>query len=424
MQIPWLFAEPMTTQLEWKARYHGFLHINSLQLAKLRKARDENRGTKTGRRRIALQLQACEQHRRQVSDILAPADLDGIDWPADATDLLSGKLPRAQGLASYTDNIFRDWAWNNGENEILYAIVERMLAATERKHVGSILTLGGGAGRLPYDLHRQLAPELSVVVDLNPLLVHVAATVTQGNALSLYEFPIAPLDADSFAVLQECRAPVPLSDAPLYFILADAINPPFAPASFDTVVTPWLIDILPQDLRVLIPRINHCLAKGGVWVNTGSLSFAHDDVAARYSQDEVLELLEENGFEVVYAEREKMPYLQSPYSAYGRIENVFSFAARKVRSVDAPERSSYVPEWILDTSLPVPASTEAVVHSSNHLLQAQVMTAIDGKHTIRQIARSIARQYGLGKRETTQAVRRILLELWEQNASGKQQTGL
>ena len=126
-RIPWLFAEPMTTQLEWKARYHGFLHVNSLQLAKLRKARDEGRGTKTGRRRIDLQLQACERHRRQVSDILAPAELDGIDWPSDAANLLSGKLPRTQGLANYLDNIFRDWAWNNGENEILFATVERIL---------------------------------------------------------------------------------------------------------------------------------------------------------------------------------------------------------------------------------------------------------------------------------------------------------
>ena len=72
----------------------------------------------------------------------------------------------------------------------------------------------------------------------------------------------------------------------------------------------------------------------------------------------------------------------------------------------------------------MPAATENAVSSSNHLLKAQVLASVDGKHTIRQIGRIIARQYGLGKRETIHAVTRILIEAWEQSSMGELEKGL
>lgn len=418
VDIPWLFADPLNTRLEWTARYNGFLHANSVELERLRKAREDQHISNSGRRRISSLLQAREQHRKQVAEILAPLQLDGINWPADATDLLKSKLPKNQGLSSYTSNIFRDWAWDNGENEALLDAIDSVLNATHRDSIGATLTLGAGACRLPYDMHRRYAPDLSVALDLNPLLLHIAANVIQGHAVPLYEFPIAPMSEVDFAVLQECKAPASLDDQNFHYLLADAQNPPFTSASFDTVVTPWLIDIIPQNLRSFMPQINRVLKRGGVWVNSGSLAFFHRDESWCYSEEEVLELLEENGFEILLAERRTVPYLQSPHSAHGRTEKIFSFSAQKIKDVDAPARQSYLPQWILNTSMPVPPSTESAIGSSNHLLTAQVLAAIDGKRTINQIGRHLARQYGLGKAETIHAVRRILVDAWEESSSG------
>jgi len=417
-QIPWLFTDPTTTRLEWKARYHGILHENSMELERLRQARDEGRCSKVGRRRIADLLQARESHRNQISEILAPLELDNIDWPADSASLLQGKLPRSQGLSSYINNIFRDWAWNNGENDAMFAAVENVLSAVRKKSLGSVLTLGAGACRLPYEIHRRYSPELSVALDFNPLLLQIAAHVMQGNTIPLYEFPLAPLNAASFAVLQELSAPEILANDNFHFLLADASNPPFRDGCFDTVVTPWLIDIIPQDLKTFIPQVNRCLTEGGVWINTGSLAFFHENESWRYSEEEVLELLEQNGFDVVSAERQTVPYLQSPHSGYGRAEKIFSFSARKIDTVDVPPARAYLPGWILNTTLPVPSSTEAAVSSSHYLLKAQVLATIDGKRTIKQIGRILARQYGLGQRETIHAVQRILIDAWEQSGSG------
>lgn len=411
--IPWLFADPDKTRLQWKARYNGFLHGNSMDLERLRQARSVSKGRKLSRQRIDQLLQARERYRNQIVDLLAPLELERINWPADSTALLQSKLPKNQGLSSYTSNIFRDWAWDNGENDALLEAVARVMDADPRSDVGSVLTLGAGACRLPYDVHRRYEPRMSVALDMNPLLLQVASRVIQGETLPLYEFPIAPLNQSSYAVLQACAVPAAITDANFHVVLGDALNLPFAKESFDTIVTPWLIDIVPQDLRVFLPHINECLTDGGVWVNTGSLAFFHRDESWCYSEEEVVELLEESGFELLASERRTIPYLKSPHSAHGRTEDVFSFIARKLRAVDSPRRMPYLPDWVLDTSRPVPASNETAVRSSNHLLTAQILAAIDGKKTIARIGRMLARQYGLGTPETIHAVRQVLINVWE-----------
>jgi SAM-dependent methyltransferase len=412
--IPWLFADSRNARLQWKARYNGFLHRNSMELERLRKARAANSGRKMGRGRIKTLLKARESSRKEIVDLLAPLELERIDWPADSTGLLQSKLPRNQGLSSYTSNIFRDWAWDNGENDAQLEAVARVLDADPRDAIGSVLTLGAGAGRLAYDLHRRYTPASSVALDMNPLLLQIASRVIRGETLKLHEFPIAPLNHDSYAVLQECRAPEPLADDNFRFVLGDALDLPFPDASFDTIVTPWLIDIIPQDLRVFLPQLSQKLVNGGVWVNSGSLAFFHHEEAWCYSEEELLELLDECGFELLACERRSLAYLHSPHSAHGRTENILSFSARKVKTVDAPGRQDYLPDWVLDTSLPVPSSPETEIRSSNHLLSAQILAAIDGKRTIGQIGRMLARQYGLGTRETVHAVRQVLTNAWEE----------
>ena len=80
-------------------------------------------------------------------------------------------------------------------------------------------------------------------------------------------------------------------------MLADAHRPPFRHGAFDTVITPWLVDILPERFEALCARINALLAPGGRWLNFGSLSFHVPDAAARYSIEECVAVVEENGFD-------------------------------------------------------------------------------------------------------------------------------
>lgn len=418
--IPWLFPRPDAARLEWNARYRGFLQGNANDHNRLNRALANERLSVAGRQRLTNLLAARRGHRSQLAELLAPIPLDGEDLVPATTHALHAKLPRNQGLCSYVSNVFRDWAWDNGENAAALDAVEAVLGDDLNQVTGSILTLGGGGCRLPYDLHRRYRPRLSVALDFNPLLLLIACRVIQGQTIPLYEFPIAPFDGEANAVLQHCRAPAPLSadvNGEFRFVFGDATNPPFAPGSFDAVVTPWLIDIISEDLGDFIPTVNRLLPEGGLWVNTGSLAFFREDPCQCYSESETLALVERNGFEIVAVDRRTVPYLCSPHSAHGRTERLMSFTAKKHRNVAPNRRASRMPEWILDPTQPVPSTTDSVLASSSHLLLAQVLAAVDGKRSITAISKLVAREYDLTEQECMHAVQRILIDRWEDEST-------
>lgn len=412
--IPWLFEHPELNLLEWAARLNGFLHLNQQSQIKLKEAQKDKRLSKTGRSRITKLLESKIQQVTQVLEIISPIglqthDVEEINNPVNA---LQSKTPSIQGLTSYYDNIFRDWSWENGENEQMLAVVDNVIP--KNTNLGKVLTIGAGAGRLSYDIHHKYNPEYSILLDINPLLLLAGSMVIQGSSFELNEYPIAPNNKNSFFSAQVCKAPERVGEN-IYFMFADGMNPPVKDNSFDTVVTPWLIDVIPQNLRDYIPRINACIPIGGAWINTGSLAFSHKQESWCYSEEEVVELIEKNGFEIISSERSEINYMHSPLSAHGRMESVFSFYAKKVKDVVVPPKYDYLPNWIKTITMPIPKQYEHEIDSSQHLLRAQVLGAIDGQRSIEQIGELLAKQYSLSIPEATHAVRRILLENYENN---------
>ncbi len=383
--IPWLFEQPSINLLEWKARLNGFLHLNQQAQQRLKEAQKDKRLSKSGQKRINKLLNAKKQQISQILDLLSPLKFEHLNTELinDPLSALKSKTPKVQGLTSYYDNIFRDWAWDNGENEQMIDAVNNVLS--EHQQLGKVLTIGSGAGRLSYDLHQKYIPTCSVLLDINPLLMFAACQAIQGQPFSLNEFPIAPLNKDSFVKEQNCRAPEDINKN-IFFMFGDGMNPPVKERGFDTLVTPWLLDIIPQNLRDYIPRINSCLKEGGSWINTGSLAFFHKQQSWCYSEEEVIELIEKNGFEIVSTKRNTIRYMHSPLSAHGRTEAVFTFHAKKIKDAVVPTKYEYLPEWVRSTSKSIPKQYENEISSSEHLLQAQVLGAIDGDEALRKLA--------------------------------------
>jgi hypothetical protein len=136
-------------------------------------------------------------------------------------------------------------------------------------------------------------------MDFNPLLILVANQMAKGDRLSMYEFPIAPKSLEDDAVLRKLSAPERAGEN-FHLVLGDALRAPFAAGSFDTVVTPWLIDIITEDLPVFAARINRLLRNNGRWVNFGSLAFSDPGRARRYSPEETKAIVSESGFSDPY----------------------------------------------------------------------------------------------------------------------------
>ncbi len=410
--IPWLFPKPKQAQFGWRQRLLSCERGIDAVLAQLTNDLQSTELMPLSQQRLTRLYQGNQQLRDALQRYLAPLQLNA-DASAQCMQPWSDALPRAQGLLSYRNNLFRDWSWDNGEAEAMLDSVNRILSQDSRKELGRTLTLGAGSGRLSFDLHQQHHPECSILLDLNPLLTALAATIVAGEEASMPEFPIAPLHSDNVCRLQPCKLPHGQSPADdrLQFVLGDATAPPFAAQSFDTVITPWLLDILPLPLPDFLPVINELLPLGGRWVNTGSLAFSTERQSNAFCPDEVKALLGAAGFELQSFAQQTQQYLHSPLSAHGRTEQVYTFCARKVKPArqSTRQRQAGHPRWLTDPSTPIPIDPTFEVASAQHLLNAQVLGAIDGQRSLDELAELLGRKYQLNKGEAQAAIETILL---------------
>lgn len=413
--IPWLLADPEASLEEWRDRLHRLLLELQRQSQSIRAELDAGNLLTATRSRLKLLAQAYGDHARRLQALLAPLALERKQTSLETHLALRTRLPASQDLASYYVNLHRDWVWGEEENRASLDLVESVLDATP---LGKTVVLGAGAARLAYDLHRARRPECTVAVDINPLLILAAARVVSGDALSLYEFPIAPRGIDEHAILRELRAPAPVG-GDFHLLFADALRAPFAAERFDTVVTPWFIDIIPADLAELAPRINRLLKPGGRWINFGSLAFAHREQARCYSLEEALAVIARAGFATGAPREASIPYMRSPASRHSRIESVVTFAATKTGAAPPIAEFTTLPEWIVDGSRPVPLLQDFQMTAMATRIYAFVMGMIDGKRTLNDMAEVLAAQKLMTLEEARPAVRAFLIRMHEDSQSAR-----
>ena len=405
-----MFAEPQSALGEWRGRLQFSLQQFSHEIAGLDKELQNDDLRPLSRRRLERYKKAVESHKRSLQKILRPLEMQSLQGNYESYLALRTRLPSDQGINTYYANIHRDWCWGEDENRASLKQIRAVLH--DHAELGNVLVLGAGAGRLAYDIHTQLNCTSTVAMDFNPLLMLVAKAVTAGKSLSLYEFPIAPLALDDDAVLRKLSAPQ-VADDNFHLVLGDALRPPFPDQTFDTVVTPWLIDIISEDLPILSARINTLLKKNGRWVNFGSLAFAHLDRARRYSPEETKAIVAENGFSDPYVSQATIPYMSSPASRHGRQERVFSFSAYKERDVEKPDRHVALPDWIVTGKEPVPLTPSFRQQAMTTQIYSFIMSLIDGKRSIKDMAVILEKQKLMSKEEAEPAIRSFMTKMYD-----------
>ena len=408
--IPWMFAEPQATLGEWRGRLQFALQQLGHEIAGLEQELKDEQLHSLTRRRVERYKKALEYHRRALNKLLRPLELQALHGNYESYLALRTRLPADQGLNTYYANIHRDWAWGDEENQASLKQVRSVLH--DHAELGKVLVLGAGAGRLAYDVHRDLNCETTVAMDFNPLLMLVLQAVTRGEKLKLYEFPMAPLALEDDAVLRKLTAPEIVDDA-FQLVLGDALRAPFPDETFDTIITPWLIDIISDDLPVLAARINNLLVGNGRWVNFGSLAFAATQRARRYSPEEAKAIIAESGFSDPYVSQNTIPYMCSPASRHGRREKVFSFSAYKERKVEKPGRHTALPDWIVTGKEPVPLSPSFKTQAMTTQIYSFIMSLIDGKRSIREMAAVLEKQRLMSKEEAEPAIRSFLTKMYD-----------
>jgi SAM-dependent methyltransferase len=411
-EIPWLFPDPRQALAEWRGRLSLLTQHLASEAAAMRASLAGTLSAGT-RRRLELVANANEDQIKRLRALLAPLGIDQASI-AEATHLgLGTRLPTEQGLTNYYVNLHRDWAWGDEENQA--AIQElRALLGPKLEGLGRTLVQGAGAGRLAYDLHNAGDAPLTVATDFNPLLLFAARELFAGRHVELYEFPIAPRGIEEHAVLRRLTAPAP-ARAGLLLVAADALQPPFADGAFDTVVTPWFIDIIGEPFARVAARINLLLKPGGRWINYGSLAFSRAAHAERVSLEEVIEQLPRAGFSDFKARETSIPYMRSPASRHARVESTIAWVTNKVGSAADVPRAREVPDWLLQPDKPVPRTPAFEMQAISSRVHAFLLALINGERSQRDMARVLVEQRLMSAQEAEPAVRLFLARLHEES---------
>lgn len=409
--LPWLLPAPQARIVEWRQRFR--LLENELQAG--RQTLDAQLAAPGLAAPTRLRLERLRDGQAAQLDelrvLLAPLEPEASIARLETLLALRTRTPLTQDFSSYYVNVHRDWVWGEAENQASLQLVQDLLQGAPP---GRLLVAGAGAGRLAYDVHQTLQPELTLGLDINPLLAWIAARVSAGGEVDLHEFPVAPRQGGDVALARRLRAPA-AARAGLGFVIGDALRAPLLDGWFDTVLTPWFVDIVPQPFAQVAAQLAARLRAGGIWVNFGSLSFNQRDPALCHGPEEVLALLEGIGFEVLCVHERELPYLQSPASRHGRIERVFGFAARLRAAVAAPAVLDNLPDWLADAALPVPQLAYFQTQALANRIFAFTMALIDGRRSIGQIAAYLVEQKLLLPDEAEGAVRSFLVALYEES---------
>lgn len=410
--IPWLFPDPRQALAEWRGRLALLNQYLSSEAAAMR-AEAANVSLPETRARLEHGAGAHEEQVRRLSALLAPLGLEQSQVSQPVHQALGTRLPTEQGLTNYYVNLHRDWAWGDEENAAGLAEIVAVLGGNAGG-LGCTLVHGAGAGRLAYDLHQAGDAALTVATDFNPLLLVVAREMFAGRELELYEFPIAPRAARDGAVLRRLRSPG-AARAGLELIAADALQAPFADGVFDTVITPWFVDIIGEPFARVAARVNLALKPGGRWVNTGSLAFSRAAHADRIGLDEARALLPQAGFRESGLRETSLPYMRSPASRHSRVENVVTWVAEKTSSPTEAPRARVLPGWLLDAAQPVPRSRAFEMQAISSRIHAFLLAMINGERSMRDMATMLVEQRLMSADEAESQVRLFLTRLYEQS---------
>jgi hypothetical protein len=268
---------------------------------------------------------------------------------------------------------------------------------------------------------------------MDPLLLAATETVLGGGSVSIREANAEIDEADRVETTWTLTAPSgPLGGNGIRLLLADALEPPVGFGAFDTVVTPWFIDLVPPDLRDFISTVHRLLTPGGRWLSLGPLRYGADrSLALRFTREEVFDLAGRAGFDINDWRTASQPYLVSKLSRRGKIEWVLAFAATKRDAglQDSPPSASSAvsvgderPAWLLFHHLPIPRFTGQPPASADDPVRDAVLSAIDGNRTVADLADIVRWHTGrtdVSVGQMRDAVRRYLAEIHPAARSAK-----
>ncbi|MEK6772307.1 MAG: methyltransferase domain-containing protein [Bdellovibrionota bacterium] len=383
--IPWLLPYPASALDHWIGKQTELNAYFKQRVEKLQDQQKQKNLSAITRQRLNTLEKALLHNQKILGDCLTPLAQQNSNKQTEIND----KIPAHQSLTLYMRNLFRDWCWQSNENQDSLNILQKILPQSWAPK--KFLTLGCGSSRLPLDLHQKFNLSYSVAVDFNPLLILFAQQMLENKKIKLYELPLAPIELSQVAIENELKNPYSKIKN-FHLLFADALHLPFKDKSFDSLLTPWFIDIVPIHFELLAQRVNRVLEPSGEWINFGPLGFMFSDEHQCFTFEEIQETLTAQGFRLEKYSIDLVPYLESPNSTQKRFEKVLSFRATKI--CDCEEKKfQYLPDWLLDHNMTVPLNSHVQELQLKAKVNADIIFSIDGKKSINDLANLMSSHY-------------------------------
>lgn len=393
LPVAFVFKNNSSAFLQWSIKYENFRSSRLQLIEQLRKAENTIDIKASSLKRLSAQKNAAQTQLQQIENLLK--DFSFSKSNQNTQSVLQHRIPSQQHFESYFKNIFRDWAsWGEAENSVYLNLLKKI-----KTESGKVLIVGGGAGRLAYDLC-QLKPQVQVMqLDINPLLTLIAQKICSGETVELTETAQFPTDSEHLSLTHKLKAPTSVQNEQLHLAVGDICEQTLQDQQFDAVICPWVIDILPENFSDFSKRLNFLLKPQGELLIFGPLSFEKQSVLNKLTFQEVIETLNESGFELSSHESLRTPYLQSPLEAQQRFENITVFHAIRNKATKRPKAVQHYPDWLIDTNLRISASQSLVLLQSQKNLEAQFLGGLLSGKSIKEMAAMIA-QSGSGMSPT------------------------
>lgn len=401
--VPWLFPDPKFVLSHWRERIDLFLESRTHEIEEL-KSSIKSAASPNTKSRLEILRQSKITQLELLKKVLDPMK-PGTKLSLPKKQAFGYRLPFNQGLLGYFPNMARDWAVGqtgfSQENKTLLDAVlaiipesaKTSMAASER----NIAVLGCGAGRLPYDIANQFPKSHVVAVDLNPLLLLAAQQVNSGAKLKGIFPAVSPKDRMKPAIEVDLAAPKgPAKN--LEFAFADVYALPFQPSSFDLVLTPWLVDILPRHFSLLTSSIAQIVKPSGLWINSGAWAFNFQNEEDNLSLLEAEEVGTATGWKPLTSRLVETAYLQSEVDAHRRFETMTTFAWERTEAAvpyDSRARVADKIEWLSNPSLPIPRLPAFAQSIESLSTMTWVLSQVDGHRTLTDLVKILSEQSGL-----------------------------
>ncbi len=405
--IPWLYRNANEQMLQWRAKIKSVAdyYLNQSERA------SKELGVVDLLPSTKIRLEILNKSYQKNAEIFFSyfKKIDGKDTASlnEIEKVYFEKVPRQQTVKAYHETIFRDWVWGKNEIEKQAQIIEPFINGG-----GNMLVLGAGACGLPLKLHQDYKFKNTLAVDINPVFLMTVQELLSNQTVTLIENPLIPKNMSDVSLEHKIQFSQKIKG--FHLLLADAQSLNTKKEVFDTVLTPWFIDIVPRNFRELARHINQSLKKGGQWLNIGLLDFHRYQLSEIYTKDEVADALMEAGFRIEEIKHVSTPYLQSPHNMMGRFDQLLTFSAVKEKSAKETPRYDYLPDWLRDWNTPIPLHKDIQNFMIKSTIFSQTVSFVDGKRSLSDIAQILSKQSGMPEHLANEAVYNFFVNVYEQ----------